>query len=123
MATLLSVFGVDVGPGWSFYLCAAAGGGAVIVSFILILVGCNMPVHQGAVVSNHHPQTVIAMTGGPMPVVQHQYPPTVVALQNNSAYNDPFGPQQSYGHQPSYGQQPQSSYGNQHGYHPQPEKS
>lgn len=125
MATILSVFGVDVGPGWSFYLCVAAGGGALIVSFILMIIGCSMPVHQGAVVSNQQPQTVIAMTGGPMPVVQHQqYPPTVVAMQN-SAYNDPFGPQQLYGHQSqqSYGHQPQPSYGNQHGYHPQPEKS
>jgi hypothetical protein len=63
LTTLLAVFGVDVGPGWSFYLVAAAGGGSLLLSIILMIIGCNMQTTNGAILPIQQPQTVIAMTG------------------------------------------------------------
>jgi hypothetical protein len=31
ISTVLVLFGIDVGPGWSFYLVAAAGGGSLLL--------------------------------------------------------------------------------------------
>lgn len=99
VSTVLSVFGVDVSPGYSFYLCAAAGGGSLLISIILMIIGCNMPVSTSAVLPSQQPQTVIAMTNqGMHSGHQPSYPPNVIAMQN-STYADPFAPQPSYNQQ------------------------
>ena len=92
VSSILANFGVDMGPGWSFYLCCAAGGASLILSIILMVIGCNMPSNNG-MVAPLQPTNVIAVNGGQM---QHQYPSTAHNMQN-PACNDPFDPNPKQG--------------------------
>ena len=93
ISTVLVLFGIDVGPGWSFYLVAAAGGGSLLLSIVLMIIGCNMPTTNGAILPIQQPQTVIAMTG--TNIQQGHNPPNTNAMQN-PGYNDPYGQHPAY---------------------------
>jgi len=81
---------------------AAAGGGSLLLSIVLMIIGCNMPTTNGAILPIQQPQTVIAMTGTSIQQ-GHNYPSNTNAMQS-PGYNDPFGPQQpcGYGQHPAY---------------------
>lgn len=96
VSTILSTFGVDLGLGYSFYLCCAAGGAAFIISLLLMMIACNMPSNNGSVMPTQ-PTTVIAVNGSQMPAHQHYPPATSIAMQNAS-YNDPFAPPPKQGY-------------------------
>ena len=72
---LFSSFG---NPGWSFYLCAVASGLSLVMSITLIVVGCNMPTSNGAIMPQQ--PAVITMQNQqqlypqpPAPPQQHMY--------------------------------------------------
>ncbi|CAG2228529.1 LIM2 [Mytilus edulis] len=70
---LFSSFG---NPGWSFYLCAVASGLSLVMSITLIVVGCNMPTSNGAIM----PQQ-----------------PAVITMQNQQQlYPQPSAPPQQH---------------------------
>ncbi|XP_052076403.1 uncharacterized protein LOC127714383 [Mytilus californianus] len=69
----VQLFSIIGNPGWSFYLCAVASGLSLIVSITLIIVGCNMPTSNGAIM----PQ-----------------PPTIVMQNQQQSYAQPSAPPQ-----------------------------
>lgn len=89
VSNLLALFGADVVPGRSFHLVAVAGVGSLLLSIVIMIIGCNMPTKNGAILPIQQPQTMIAMTATSSQQ-GYNYPPNTNAMQN-SGYNDPFG--------------------------------